>query len=362
MAHITVNEAIDQALAEEMRRDPRVLMFGEGVATKRQALVNEFGASRVRNTPLAEAIIAGTAVGAAATGLRPVVDLLFAPFLCFAMDQIVNSAGKLRYISGGQFSFPLVVMTKTGSGWGVGAQHNHNLESWFVHSPGLKVVMPSTPDDFKGLLKAAIRDENPVLFFTDMVLGFQKGAVPAGDHVVPIGRARIRREGSDVTIISYAKTVHTAVEAADQLLADGIFAEVVDLRSLKPLDESGILESVRKTGRAIIVHEANRLCGVGAEVAAILGEHAFSDLRAPIVRITAPDTPAPASLPLEQAFTPQVEAIVVAARRLVPENTLLRQAARGLGFGAGAPPPARADADASPRIPSPRLTLRRCSG
>ena len=167
MPQMTVNQAIAEALAEEMRRDPRVVMFGEGVATKRQDLVAEFGKSRVRNTPLAEAIIAGAAVGAAATGLRPVIDLLFVPFICYSMDQIVNSAAKLRYISGAQFSFPMVVMALTGCGWTVGAQHNQNLESWFVHTPGLKVVMPSTADDFKGLLKSAIRDDNPVLFFTD---------------------------------------------------------------------------------------------------------------------------------------------------------------------------------------------------
>src|SRR5688500_18966766 len=198
MREMTVNDAISLALAEEMRRDASVLMFGEGVATKRLDLVKEFGAKRVRNTPLAEGIIAGTAAGAAATGLRPVVDLLFAPFLCYAMDEIVNSAGKLRYVSGGQFSFPLVVMAMTGGGWGVGAQHNHNLEAWFVHTPGRKVVMPSTPQDFRGLLKAAIRDENPVMFFSDMALGFNKGMVSEGDDVVPLGQACIRRAGRDV--------------------------------------------------------------------------------------------------------------------------------------------------------------------
>jgi pyruvate dehydrogenase E1 component beta subunit len=315
-----VNQAIDEALAEEMRRDPRVVTFGEGVATKRHALVTEFGAARVRNTPLAEAIIAGTAVGAAATGLRPVIDLLFAPFLCLSMDQIVNSAGKLRFISGGQFSFPLVVMALTGSGWGVGAQHNHNLEAWFVHSPGLKVVMPSTADDFKGLLKSAIRDDNPVLFFTDMVLGYQPGDVPEGDHVVPIGKARVRREGTDVTLVSYAKMVHTCLQAAETLAGQGISAEVIDLRSLKPLDEDAILQSVRKTGRLVVVHEASRLCGVGAEVAAIVAEQAYSALKAPVVRVTSPDTPAPASFALEQAFTPQAETVVAAVRRLVSSD------------------------------------------
>src|SRR5690606_4617279 len=178
-----------------MRRDPSVLIFGEGVATKRTALLAEFGPARVRNTPLAEGILAGTAVGAAATGLRPVVDLLFAPFLCFAMEEIVNSAGKLRYMSGGQARFPLVVLAQTGAGWGVGAQHNHNIEAWFVHSPGLKVVMPSSAADFKGLLAAAIRDDNPVIFFMDLALGFESGEVPEGEHRVPLGRARTLRAG-----------------------------------------------------------------------------------------------------------------------------------------------------------------------
>jgi pyruvate dehydrogenase E1 component beta subunit len=317
MPEITVNEAIGQALAEEMRRDSRVVMFGEGVATKRPELVNEFGKARVRNTPLAEGIIAGTAAGAAATGLRPVIDLLFAPFLCFAMDEIVNSAGKLRYISGGQFEFPMVVIAMTGSGWTVGAQHNHNLEAWFVHSPGLKVVMPSNAADFKGLLKAAIRDDNPVLFFIDMPLGYVPGEVPAGEHVVPLGKAAVKRAGSDITIISYAKMVNSCMQAADKLAETGIEAEVLDLRSLKPLDEEAILRSARKTGRVLIVHEASRMCGVGAEVAAIVSEKAFDALKAPVRRLTGPDAPAPSSYILEQAFMPQPDAIAAAAAALV---------------------------------------------
>ncbi|WP_291272963.1 alpha-ketoacid dehydrogenase subunit beta [Geothrix sp.] len=320
MSLMTAHEALDQAVAEEMQRDARVLMFGEGVATKRKHLLDAFGPQRVRNTPLAEGIIAGTAAGAAATGLRPVVDLLFAPFLCFAMDEIVNSAGKLRYMSGGQFSFPMVVVTMTGGGWTVGAQHNHNLEAWFVHSPGLKVVMPSTPEDFKGLMKAAIRDENPVLFFMDMALAFVPGEVPEGEVFVPLGQAAIRREGTEVTLISYAKTVHTCLAAAETLAEQGISAEVIDLRTLKPLDEATILASVRKTGRAVVVHEASRLCGVGAEVTALLSEQAFDALKAPVVRLTGPDAPAPSSYPLEQAFTPQAEAIVQAAAQLVARS------------------------------------------
>ena len=314
---MTVNEAISQALAEEMRRDARVLMFGEGVATKRGDLLAEFGAARVRNTPLAEGIIAGTAAGAAATGLRPVVDLLFAPFLCYAMDEIVNSAGKLRYISGGQFAFPLVAIAMTGSGWAVGAQHNHNLEAWFVHSPGLKVAMPSNAADFKGLLKAAIRDDNPVLFFVDMALTPIEGEVPEGEHIVPLGQAAVARAGSDLTIISYAKTVGHCLQAAEQLAVAGIDAEVIDLRTLKPLDEDAILRSVRRTGRVLIVHEASRTCGVGAEIAALVGERAFDALAAPVMRLTGPDAPTPSSHVLEQAFVPQPAGIAQAARQLM---------------------------------------------
>jgi len=303
------------ALAEEMRRDPRVLTFGEGVATKQYALAAEFGKRRVRNTPLAEGIIAGTAAGAAATGLRPVVDLLFAPFLTFAMDELVNSAGKLRFISGGQFSFPLVAITRTGAGWGVGAQHNHNIEAWFVHSPGVKVVMPSTAADFKGLLKSAIRDDNPVMFFADIALLHQPGEVPDGDHVVPLGKAAVRRAGTDVTFVSYGKSVQTCLNAASTLEEEGISAEVLDLRSLKPLDEAGVLASVAKTGRAVIVHEAAGPCGVGAEIAALIAEKAFASLKAPVVRLTGPDAPAAASFPLEAAYAPQSDAIVEAVRK-----------------------------------------------
>ena len=312
MNMITADQAMTDALAEEMRRDPRVLTFGEGVATKLYNLKQEFGAMRVRNTPLAEGIIAGTAAGAAATGLRPVIDLLFAPFLPFAMEEIVNSAGKLRYMSGGQFSFPMVTIARTGAGWAVGAQHNHNVEAWFVHAPGLKVVMPSTPADFKGLLKSAIRDENPVMFFADIGLLFAPGEVPEGDHVVPIGKAAVLREGTDVSLISYAKTVHHCMTAAAKLEQSGISAEVIDLRTLKPLDEEAILASVRRTGRVVVVHEAAAPCGVGAEISALVAEKAFASLKAPIVRLTGPDAPPAASFPLEQAYVPQPDAIAAA--------------------------------------------------
>ncbi len=318
MTRMTVEQAIHQALREEMEHDPRVILMGEGVATKHRDLVEDFGAERVRNTPLAEAIMAGTAVGAAAGGLRPVVDLLFAPFLPYSMDALVNSAGKLRYISGGQFSFPMVAMAMTGAGWAVGAQHNHNLEAMFVHAPGLKVLMPSTPADFRGLLKAAIRDENPVLFFIDLGLLHQEGEVEArADELIPLGQAAVRREGTHVTMVSYAKTVGACLQAAEQLEARQISAEVIDLRSLKPLDEETVLASVRRTGRLIVVHEASGLCGVAAEIAALAATKAFDALRAPVVRLTGPDAPAASSWVLEQAGVPQAEAVVAAAVELV---------------------------------------------
>ncbi len=321
MSQITAHDAIGQALAEEMRRDERVVLFGEGVATKRADLAREFGTERVRNTPLAEAIIAGTAVGAAASGLRPVVDLLFAPFLAYSMDALVNSAGKLRYLSGGQFEFPMVAIAMTGAGWSVGGQHNHNLEAMFVHAPGLKVVMPSNVADFKGLLKAAIRDDNPVMFFVDIGLAMAPGEAPeSDDHVVPIGRAAVLREGSDVTLVSYAKTVGACLGAADALAERGIHAEVIDLRTLKPLDEKAILRSVRKTGRLVVVHEANRLCGVGAEVSAIVSEHAFGALKAPVRRLAGPDAPAASSWALEQAAVPNADAVRDAVLAIVGER------------------------------------------
>ncbi|HYH07933.1 MAG TPA: transketolase C-terminal domain-containing protein [Thermoanaerobaculia bacterium] len=317
MRTITADQAITEALAEEMRRDTRVIAFGEGVATKNYKLVEEFGAKRIRNTPLAEGIIAGTAAGAAASGLRPVIDLLFAPFLTFAMEELTNSAGKLRFMSGGQFSFPLVTIVRTGAGWGVGSQHNHNNEAWFVHTPGLKVVMPSTPADFKGLLKSAIRDDNPVMFFVDIALMYAPGEVSDDDEVVPIGKAAVRREGADVTLISYAKTVHKCLEAAAELAESGVSAEVIDLRSLKPYDEATVLASVKKTGRAIVVTEASGVCGVAAEMGAMIAEKAFSSLKAPVVRITGPDAPTAASYPLEQAYVPSKERIVEAALRTI---------------------------------------------
>ncbi|NML18873.1 alpha-ketoacid dehydrogenase subunit beta [Azohydromonas caseinilytica] len=316
MKTMNAQQALHEALFEEMARDERVLLMGEGVATLRPELVQAYGADRVRNTPLSEAVMAGCAVGAAASGLRPVIDLLYAPFLTYAMDALVNSAGKLRYMSGGQFSFPLVALAQTGAGWGVGAQHSHNLEAWFVHSPGLKVVMPSTPADLKGLLKAAIRDDNPVIFLTDMTLAYEPGEVAedAQAALVPLGRAALRRAGRDVTLVSYAKSVRTCLQAADTLAGEGVEAEVIDLRSLKPLDLDSVLRSVRRTGRLVVVHEAGPLCGVGAEVASSVAELAFDALRAPVRRVTSADVPTPASFMLEQVFVPQAVQVVAAVR------------------------------------------------
>lgn len=313
MKSMPAQQALMAGLFEEMQRDERVMILGEGVATLHGHLTQAFGADRVRNTPLSEAIMAGCAVGAAASGLRPVVDMLYAPFLTYAMDALVNSAGKLRYMSGGQFSFPLVVLAQTGSGWGVGAQHSHNLEAWFVHSPGLKVMMPSCAADFKGLLKSAIRDDNPVVFLTDMTLGVEEGDVPDElDWIVPLGQAAVRRPGRDVTLVSYAKSVQTCLQAADRLAEQNIEAEVIDLRTLKPLDMATVLSSVRKTGRLVVVHEAGPMCGVGAEVAAQVAEHGYRWLKAPIRRLTSPDVPTPASHALESLFVPSVEAVVSA--------------------------------------------------
>ena len=315
---LTLEQALHLALHQALRRDPDVLLLGEGVATKHRDWVAEFGAERVRNTPLAEAIIAGTAVGAAASGLRPVIDLLFAPFMTYAMDALVNSAGKLRYLSGGQFSFPLVALGMTGSGWCVGAQHNHNLEAMLVHAPGLKVVMPFEPADFLGLLRAAIRDDNPVIFLTDLGLLGREGDAPDDDgFLVPLGEAAVRRGGEDVTLVSYAKTVGVCLDAARTLEEQGISAEVIDLRTLKPLDEATVLESVRRTGRLVVVHEASGLCGMAAELAALAADKAFDALRAPVVRITGPDAPAASSWALEQAALPQAQAVVDAVLGLL---------------------------------------------
>lgn len=318
---LTSQQALIAALHRAMAADERIIFIGEGVATKNPELLAAFGAERVRNTPLAEASIVGCAVGAAAMGLRPVVDLLFSPFLMLAMDALVNSAGKLGALSGGQFKFPLVLLAQTGAGWSIGGQHNHNLEAMFVHTPGLQVLMPGTPADTAGLLAGALSQARPTLLFSDIGLAQETGDV-AGDELLLPGRAAVRRRGDALTLVGYGKTVNHCLTAARALQADGLEAEVIDLRSLKPLDTTTVLASVRKTGRLLCVTEASGLCGLAAELCAVVAEQAFAGLKAAPQRLTGPDAPALASWPLEQAAVPQPEQITARARALMTTSTL----------------------------------------
>ncbi|MDR3299146.1 MAG: alpha-ketoacid dehydrogenase subunit beta [Candidatus Accumulibacter sp.] len=324
MQQLTLGQAVNQALREEMRRDERIFLAGEGIgrgilSDPRMAthgLLEEFGPRRVKDTPVSEAAIAGLAVGASAMGLLPVVEIMFNPFFTIAADQIVNHAAKLRYLSGGKSKFPLVIRVKTGAGFGAGCQHSHNLEAWVAHVPGLKVVMPGTPADAKGLLKSAIRDENPVIFFEDLLLNFIPGPVPVGDYTTPIGAADIKKAGRDVTVVTWSKMLGVAIKAAAQLEQEGISVEIVDLRTLTPLDEATVLTSVRKTGRLAVLHEATRTGGFGGEIAALVAEKAFAALKAPIKRVTAPDIPAPFSKPLEEFFIPNENKLIQAVKEL----------------------------------------------
>ncbi len=280
MQQLGMGQAVHQALREEMMRDARVFIAGEGVGVSihdnpmlpTAGLLKEFGPKRVRDTPVSEAAIAGLAVGAAAAGLRPVVEIMFNPFFTLASDMIVNHAAKLRYLSGGKSTFPLVVRMKSGAGFGAGCQHAHNLEAWVAHCPGLKVVMPSTPADAKGLLKSAIRDDNPVVFIEDMMLYFAPGPVPEGEHLAPIGKADVKRPGRDVTVVTWSKMLGVALNAATRLEQEGNEAEIVDLRTLSPLDKETVLTSVRKTWRLVVLHEATRTGGFAGEVAAVVME------------------------------------------------------------------------------------------
>ncbi|MDR3221426.1 MAG: alpha-ketoacid dehydrogenase subunit beta [Candidatus Accumulibacter sp.] len=324
MQQLTLGQAVNQALREEMRRDERIFLAGEGIgrgilSDPRMAthgLLEEFGPRRVKDTPVSEAAIAGLAVGASAMGLLPVVEIMFNPFFTIAADQIVNHAAKLRYLSGGKSKFPLVIRVKTGAGFGAGCQHSHNLEAWVAHVPGLKVVMPGTPADAKGLLKSAIRDENPVIFFEDLLLNFIPGPVPEGDYTTPIGSADIKKAGQDVTVVTWSKMLGVALKAAAQLEQEGIRVEIVDLRTLTPLDEATVLASVRKTGRLAVLHEATRTGGFGGEIAALAAEKAFAALKAPIKRVTAPDIPVPFSKPLEEFFIPNENKLIQAVKEL----------------------------------------------
>ncbi len=320
-----MGQAVNQALREEMRRDPNVFIAGEGVGISihlnpmfpTHGLLEEFGPKRVKDTPVSEAAIAGLAVGAAEAGLRPVVEIMFNPFFTLASDMIVNHAAKLRYLSGGKSSFPMVVRIKSGAGFGAGCQHSHNLEAWVTHCPGLKVVMPSTSADAKGLLKSAIRDDNPVIFIEHMGLYFAQMPVPADDYLTPLGKADIKRQGKDLTVVTWSGMLGAAMGAAEKLSQEGIEMEIVDLRTLTPLDKETILTSVEKTGRLIVMHEATRTGGFAGEIAAVVMEEGFKYLKAPLRRVTGPDIPVPASPPLEKFYIPDENDLIHAAREII---------------------------------------------
>jgi len=317
----TYVEAIRQGLLEEMERDDRVFLLGEDIGVYGGAfkvtdgLLNRFGEERVIDTPLSETAIVGAAVGAAMMGLRPVAEMQFADFISCAFDMITNFAAKARYRSGA--GVPLVVRGPAGGGVHGGPFHSQNPEAYFAHTPGLKIVQPATAYDAKGLIKAAIRDEDPVLYFEHKFLYRRvKEELPPGDWIVPIGKATVRRTGRDLSILTYGAMVWTAFEAAKTLESEGIDAEIVDLRTLFPLDEETICSSVAKTNKALVLHEATRTGGIGAEIAAVLAERCFEYLDAPLVRVTAPDTPTPFSPPMEEFFLPNPEKVCRAARAL----------------------------------------------
>lgn len=318
---VTYLEAISQALDEEMARDQRVFLMGEDIGTYggafkiTEGFLDKYGEWRVLDTPLSESGFVGAAIGAAMMGLRPVVEMQFADFISCAFDQITEVAAKNHYRWGAPV--PMVIRAPFGGGVHGGPFHSECPEGWFFHSPGLKLVAPSTPYDAKGLLKAAIRDPNPVIYFEHKFLYRRiKDVLPREDYIVPIGKADIKRPGTDLSVITYGAMVHLALEAAQQLATEGIEVEVVDLRSLMPLDKDTIYGSVRKTGKAVMVHEDNKTGGIGAELAALLAEDCFDSLDGPILRVAAPDTPVPFSAPLEEFFLPKTSDIVAAARKL----------------------------------------------
>jgi len=321
---LTYLDAIREALAEEMRRDPKVFVLGEDVGPyggafgATQGLYDEFGELRVVDTPISESAIIGISIGAALRGYRPVAEMQFADFISCGFDQIVNQAATLRYRYGGRASVPIVVRAPSGGGVSGGLYHSQNPEAWFVHRPGLKVVAPSTAYDAKGLLKAAIRDDNPVIYFEHKFLYRRaKGPVPEADEIVPIGVAATRREGDDATLLTYGAMVTPSLEAADRMAKEGVEVEVIDLRSLMPLDKAAIFTSVEKTSRVLVVHEDVKTLGLGAELSAMIVEERFDHLDAPVLRVTYPDTHAPFSHVLEAANLPNTDKIVEALRRLV---------------------------------------------
>jgi acetoin:2,6-dichlorophenolindophenol oxidoreductase subunit beta len=322
LREITIAQAINEALAEELRRDESVFVIGEDVAEAGtpfkvlSGLVEEFGTERIVDSPISEAGITGLGVGAAMTGLRPVVDIMFGDFLTLVMDQLANQAAKAHYMSGGKLSVPLVLRTTLGATRRSAAQHSQSLQAWVAHVPGLKVVLPSTPYDAKGLLKAAIRDDNPVVFIEDKMDWRVSGEVPESEYVVPIGLADIKRVGEDVTLVGTSSMARVCLEAAELLAADGISAEVVDPRTLSPLDTPTLVRSAVKTGRAVVVDEGHRSYGVTAELAAVIAEGAFHHLDAPVRRLGALDVPVPFSPTLEDETVPTAERVAGAAREL----------------------------------------------
>jgi pyruvate dehydrogenase E1 component beta subunit len=320
---LSYREALNQAMREEMRRDDRVFLIGEEVGYYQGAFkvskgfVEEFGPQRVLDTPITEAGFTGLAIGAAMAGLRPIVELMTFNFGILALDQIVNNAAKIRYMSGGQLSVPIVIRGPGSAAHQLAAQHSQSLEAWFCHVPGLKVIAPATPHDAKGLLKSAIRDENPVIFIEAQLLYGTKGAVEEGDYTVPIGKADIKRQGRDVTIVAYSKMLLLALEAWEKLAGEGIDAEIVDLRTLKPLDIATIVTSVKKTGRLVIVEEGWHFAGLGAQIAESVYSRAFDYLDAPVVRVTGEEVPMPYTRPLEDAAIPDLARVVTAVKRLL---------------------------------------------
>lgn len=323
MARITMREAISQALWEEMERDPKVFILGEevgvwgGTYAVTKGFYDHFGGERVMDTPIAESGIIGSAIGSALTGLRPVAELMTINFAFAAMDHIVNEAAKLHYMFGGQMVLPMVIRTVGGGGRQLGATHSQTPDAIFAHFPGLKVVAPGTPADAKGMLKAAIRCDDPVLFIEHATLYQVRGEVPDGEYVVPLGKSKVQREGSDITIVTYSKMLEVSMKAADQLAQAGISAEIVDLRSLRPLDMGPVLESFKKTNRAVIVEEGWKSYGVGAEVMSRIYEEAFDYVDAPIKRVAQDEVPLPYNRTLEQMALPQVEDVVTAVKEVL---------------------------------------------
>lgn len=322
MKEMTYAEAIRDGMRVELQRDPNVYIWGEDVGKfggcfgVTSGLVDEFP-GRVIDTPISETAIVGAAVGAAAAGLRPIAEIMFVDFMGVCMDELFNQAAKMHYMFGGKAKIPLVLRTPCGAGMGAAAQHSQSMEAWFTHIPGLKTVMPSTPADAKGLMAAAVRDDNPVMYIEHKQLLGVKGDVPAGDYVVPLGKADIKKEGSDVTIIAWSWMVHKALAAAEALAEEGIQAEVLDPRTLVPLDTESILQSVGKTGRLVIVHEAVKTGGFGGEIAAIVAEEGMDLLDGPIKRVAMPFTPIPFSPVLENSVIPSEEKIIAAVKSLL---------------------------------------------